>query len=402
MKRFIITTFAVSIAAVGIASAQSHTTESVFREMESVLREIESNNTKLEALRHSAEAEKLENRTGISLDDPEIGFNYLWGGPASIGNRQDVSVTQGFDFGTITGLKNKVANERNELIEWQYKTERMSLLLEAKNCCIDLIYWNAVEDVLDTRLRNAEIVAEEMRKKLEQGEGNRIEYNNARLDLASVQNAHFKAHAEQSALLTELSRLNGGKRIDFTLAQFPDENFPEDFNLWYSEAESSSPVLAYVRQEIEVNRKELSLRKTSNLPSLTLGYMGEFTQGERYQGISFGISVPLWSNARKIRQAKAAVQAAQSREIDAKQQFYSKLEQQYTRAAALRAVAENSREYLEDSDNSSLLKKAVEEGEISVPEYLISLWIYYDAVNRYLEAEREYQKAFAELSSYRL
>ena len=44
MKRFIITTFAVSIAAVGIASAQSHTTESVFREMESVLREIESNN----------------------------------------------------------------------------------------------------------------------------------------------------------------------------------------------------------------------------------------------------------------------------------------------------------------------------------------------------------------------
>ena len=395
MKRFIITTFAVSIAAVGIASAQSHT-------MESVLREIESNNTKLEALRHSAEAEKLENRTGISLDDPEIGFNYLWGGPASIGNRQDVSVRQGFDFGTITGLKNKVANERNELIEWQYKTERMNLLLEAKTRCIDLIYWNAVEDVLDTRLRNAEIVAEEMRKKLEQGEGNRIEYNNARLELASVQNAHFKAHAEQSALLTELSRLNGGKRIDFTLAQFPDENFPEDFNLWYSEAESSSPVLAYVRQEIEVNRKELSLRKTSNLPSLTLGYMGEFTQGERYQGISFGISVPLWSNARKIRQAKAAVQAAQSREIDAKQQFYSKLEQQYTRTAALRAVAENSREYLEDSDNSSLLKKAVEEGEISVPEYLISLWLYYDAVNRYLEAEREYQKAFAELSSYRL
>ena len=160
MKRFIITTFAVSIAAVGIASAQSQT-------MESVLREIESNNTKLEALRHSAEAEKLENRTEISLDDPEIGFNYLWGGPASIGNRQDVSVAQGFDFGTITGLKNKVANERNELIEWQYKTERMNLLLEAKNCCIDLIYWNAVEDVLDTRLRNAEIIAEEMNGRFE-------------------------------------------------------------------------------------------------------------------------------------------------------------------------------------------------------------------------------------------
>ncbi|MBK6964392.1 MAG: hypothetical protein IPH20_10765 [Bacteroidales bacterium] len=42
---------------------------------------IERNNTTLSALRKSVEAEKLGNRTGIYLQNPEAGFNYLWGVP---------------------------------------------------------------------------------------------------------------------------------------------------------------------------------------------------------------------------------------------------------------------------------------------------------------------------------
>ena len=161
-------------------------------------------------------------------------------------------------------------------------------------------------------------------------------------------------------------------------------------------------MLAYVRQEIEVSRKELSLSRTGNLPSLSVGYMGEFTLGQRYQGVSVGISVPLWSNARRVRQAKAAVQAAQSRELDAKQQFYGNLETQYLRASGLKSVAENSRGTLETSDNRELLKKAMEAGEISVPDYLVGIGLYHDALKQTLDAEREYQRAYAELSAFEL
>lgn len=61
-----------------------------------VLGSIEQNNTTLKALRETADAQKLANRTGIFLSDPEIGFNYLWGNPSSAGNRQDINVTQSF------------------------------------------------------------------------------------------------------------------------------------------------------------------------------------------------------------------------------------------------------------------------------------------------------------------
>ena len=96
------------------------------------LKAIEENNKTLKALKETAEAQKLENKTGIYLSNPEVGFNYLWGNPVDMGNRNDFNISQTFDIPTITGMKSKMANERNGLVEWQYKAERMRILLEAK------------------------------------------------------------------------------------------------------------------------------------------------------------------------------------------------------------------------------------------------------------------------------
>lgn len=367
-----------------------------------VLKEVEQNNTTLKALRQSADAQKIENLTGIMLEDPEIGFSYLWGGPAAIGNRQDVSVTQTFDFGTLAGMKRKVAQEKNSLVEWEYLSQRMEILLEAELLCIELTHLNALAAVLEERAGNASTIAENQRSKLEHGEGNILEYNNSLLELGNAENSLAAVKAQQEAALSKLAGLNGGCRTGFTATDYAREAFPADFDSWYAEAQSRNPVLAYVRGEIELSRKELSLSKTGNLPSLSVGYMGEFTLGQRYQGVSLGVSIPLWSNARRVRQAKAAVQAAQSREADAKQQFYSKLEAQYTLASSLKEVAENSRRTLDSADNRTLLRKALDEGEISMQDYLVSLGFYYDALERTMNAELEYHKALAELYSYTL
>lgn len=367
-----------------------------------VLKEVEQNNTTLKALRQSADAQKIENLTGIMLEDPEIGFSYLWGGPAAIGNRQDVSVTQTFDFGTLAGMKRKVAQEKNSLVEWEYLSQRMEILLETELLCIELTHLNALAAVLEERTGNAATIAESQRSKLEHGEGNILEYNNSLLELGNAENELAAVKAQKEAALAKLSGLNGGCKIEFSTTDYTSEAFPADFDSWYAEAQDRNPVLAYIRGEIELSRKELSLSKTGNLPSLSVGYMGEFTLGQRYQGVSLGVSIPLWSNARRVRQAKAAVQAAQSREADAKQQFYSKLEAQYTLASSLKEVAENSRRTLDSADNRTLLRKALDEGEISMQDYLVSMGFYYDALERTMNAELEYHKSVAELYSYTL
>ena len=367
-----------------------------------VLQEIEENNTTLKALREAATAQKLENRTDILLPDPEIGFNYLWGSPSPIGNRTDINVSQSFDIATVSGLKGKVADKKNEMIDWQYKADRMNLLLEAKQHCIDLIYYNALLKELYARRTQAQAIEQAQKKRLDSGDGNALEYNNVKLGLASVDGEIARMEAERNGVLSQLTRLNGGKPVELTATEFESVQLPTDFVSWYEAAEAKNPVLAYVRQEAELGKKQLSLNKSMSLPSFSAGYMSEKTAGEHFQGITLGISVPLWSNKNRVRQAKAAIEAAEVRREDARIQFYGNLENLYHRVAGLKAAADTYRSALQSADNRPLLQKALDAGEISVIDYLVDTGFYYDAVSKALDAEREYAKAYAELCAVEL
>ena len=109
-----------------------------------VFQSIEENNSTLIALRKTADAQMLENKTGIYLSNPEVEFGYLWGKPDLIGNRIEFSATQAFDIPTITGMRSRLADKQNVSVEMLLKAERMSILLSAKQLCLDLIYYNSI------------------------------------------------------------------------------------------------------------------------------------------------------------------------------------------------------------------------------------------------------------------
>ena len=113
---------------------------------EQLLRDIEQNNTTLKALRDQAEAQALQNKTGITLPDPEVEFAYLWGSPSGVPGRTDFAVSQSFDMPTLLGSRRRVAEGENALLGLQYKQERIALLLEARLAIVDLIFANATRD----------------------------------------------------------------------------------------------------------------------------------------------------------------------------------------------------------------------------------------------------------------
>lgn len=367
-----------------------------------VLSSIEENNTTLKALREQAEADKLQNKTGIFLDNPEVGFNYLWGSPTDIGNRTDFSVSQTFDIPTITGMKSRLANGKNNLVEWQYKADRMNILLEAKQYCIELVYYNSLLKELYLRLEHAQTIAKGYKDRMDRGDVSILEYNKVNLNLSTIQGEISRMEVEREALFAQLKRLNGGIEVVFNDSDYGNRELPLNFDEWYVQAEDKNPILAYVRNEIEVSQKQVSLSKAMNLPKFTAGYMSEKVVGQRYQGVSLGISIPLWSNKNQVKQAKAAVAAAQSREADTKQQFYSQLQIQYSKAMGLKTTADKYRQSLANVNNTILLKKALDAGEISLLDYMVEMGLYYDNVNQTLAAERDYQLAFAELAAVEL
>ena len=370
--------------------------------VETALKAIEENNNTLKALKETTKSQKLENKTGIYLSNPEVGFNYLWGNPSTIGNRTDFSISQAFDIPTITGMKNKIADERNSLAEWQYKAERMNILLEAKQYCIELIYFNALKKELDIRLQHAQTIASGYQNRLNSGDANILEYNKAQLRLSATTGEIARIDVERNALLSQLKRLNGGLDIVMDDYQFNQKQLPLNFDDWYLQAEQKNPILAYIKQEVVVSQKQVSLNKAKGLPTFSAGYMSENVVGQRFQGLTMGVSVPLWENKNRVKQAKSAVVAAQARQTDSKQQFYNQLQIQYNRALGLKNTAESYRKSLVMANSTELLKKALDAGEISLLNYMVELGLYYNMVNQTLEAERDYQKALAELSAVEL
>lgn len=392
MRKYIILIAVLAVA--GPAAAQ--------QTIDAVLQQIERNNTTLEALRKQTEADKLQNKTGITLPDPEVSFDYLWGDPSSIGNRKDFGVTQSFDIATIAGSRRRVADAQNGLLDVEYRAGRMTVLLEAKQTCIQLIYYNALKAELEQRLAHAQAVADFYDRQLADGNANRLEVNKARLSLSAAQGELRRNEVERTNLLAELQRLNGGEPIAFEQAAYAQPVLPQDFEAWYDEAAAANPVLAYARQNVELKRREMKLGKLTGLPQISAGYMSELVPESNFRGITLGLSVPLWSNRNRVKQAKAAVVAAELQQKDATVQFYERLRNQYGRTLGLQRTAGEYRKALAELDNTQLLRKALDAGEISLLDYIVELGLYYTTVDDALAAERDYELALTELQSVML
>lgn len=368
--------------------------------VDSVLANIERNNTTLVALRKNVEAEKLGNRTGVYLQNPEAGFNYLWGSPDAIGNRTDISIKQSFDFPTAYGYRRQIADSRNLQADYEYQRQRIDILLNARLLFADLIYMNTVIEAHEKRLTHAQDIADAFQLMYEKGEVSILEHNKAQLNLLNIKKEAEMSDIERNSIQEQLSAMNGGISFTLNLSSFAQPVLPSDFDQWYSKAEQNNPALQWLKQEIEVKMQQEKLNRALSLPKTSAGYMSEKVVGEQFQGVTIGVSIPLWENKNTVKYAQAQTLALQSMEIDSKLQFYNQLKIQFSKAVSLQKTALEYRQLIESSNNAVLLKKALDAGEITLINYLIELSFTYSAMDNLLKTEYDLNKALSVLAQY--
>lgn len=368
----------------------------------SVLNQIESNSTTLSAIRQQIEAQKIENRTDIFLNDPEVEFSYLWGKPSEIGTQRELSVTQSFDFPTAYAHRSKISKMRNNNLELQYKSERLNILLNAKQICINIAYNNALNKEYEARLENAQQIAKSYQSRFDAGDASILEKNKALINLTTVENEKKLIDIERKTLLSELKALNGGIEITFDDTEILNAPISSDFNSWYADAEIKSPTLQYLSQQIDIDKQQVKLNTALSLPKFTAGYASEKTFGEDFKGITVGISIPLWENKNKVKLAKAQVKSTELLLEDSKLQFYTHLQQLHKTTFGLQESAQTYRSSILNNNNEELLKKALDAGQISLIEYLLESEYYYDVKNKMLEAERDFNLSLTELRAIEL
>lgn len=366
---------------------------------DNVLKEIEMNNTTLKAYREKANADKIGNKTGINMANPEVEFGYLWGSPSGEGNRVDLNVTQSFDFPTAYRYKTQLSDGKNQQVDMIYDQQKVEILQQARLICVELVYQTKMNKILSNRLKQARELSDAYQKSFDQGNIDVLERNKTKLNLLNAEKALQINEVDLNLSKSELQRLNGG--LDITeFNRYSDFTFPLNFIEWFAIVKANNPSLRVAEQEVALSRKQEQLTRALNLPKITAGYASERVSGTTFQGVSVGVSIPLWEGKNTVKHQKAQTVALQMQREDSELQFRNTLKNQYDKAKKLSLLLKEYEDALSVTSSQDLLKMALDKGQLSLINYLLELSVYYETVDKYLETERDYQLAVAELQQW--
>lgn len=392
------------VLSVGCLTAGAQQTPVVAKSIDEVLQSVRQNNKMLKAGESQTEALKLQARSENNLADPTVTYSHLWGNHEGMGFTGELVASQAFDFPTLYAQRGKLNQERFRTFDAQQSALRQQILLQTELACMDLIYLNRLQALLDERLHNAEELSRFYDTQLEKGATNIIEVNKIELELLNARNETRQNEAARKAKLEELKALNGGVAIEFTDSLYRSVlEYPVSFEAFQLEALGELPEVNELVWSEAAAERQIAVAKNQWLPNLTVGYrMNPSSGGERFNGFIVGVSIPLFSNRNKVKQAKAEHYAANQRLSGVMKTQTAALHQLWTKAGELKKSVDEYATVLEQQNSIALLNKAIQAGQLSMVEYFVNVTTFYQSMQNYLQLQNDYQKTLAEMYRFKL
>lgn len=361
------------------------------------LKQILENNQELKLAKSEADRMRIEAKIGLTPNNPEIEYGYLWGSEALNGNRVDFSIKQSFDFPTVYANRYKLSKLKGNHAQLYYRSVEEQLVLKTMNVLIDLIYKNKQLSVLKERLKNVDMVEQMTNKMFKEGEVGRIETDKASLQSINLLSEYDLCLSDIEVLMTELKVLNGGIVLNINANLYPE--YLDVSNLDGLEKSFIYDDLSIVRlqSEIEMSNQEIQLSKSELFPEISFSYVSESIRDEQLKGFKGGIIIPLWQKRNTVKHSKIALnmkEAEKGYEIQRKAADWEKHYSLYkSRSERLNSMSE----ILDRIVPYKSLLMAFEFGEISLLNYIIESSFYYKSEDNLLRLEKEMYKALAEL-----
>lgn len=360
------------------------------------LDKIINNNPGMVASFAALDAEKAENLTGLNLANPEVGLSYQWGVPSDVPDKKTIDVSQEFDFATLSGAKKRLAKVKNKGAEAAFRQSLRAVAAEADALMTDIVYQRRLAQHYDSAINLMNRTLSAGKAALEQGQITIVDFNGIRMDLNALETDRQLNEIDYQNNLSSLAALGGSTNINWTSSDYADYNLPADFSQWLEENRVKSDGVIQARAEQNVAEGEISLRKSENLPTFSLGYTSELVKDANYHGVTLGIGLPLWANAGRVKAARAAANAAQIAGEKAALDFELKQRALYDKALVTGRMLENTRTMARDCDIHRELDKLFSSGQISAHEYMAQLLSLLELNKKVIESEYAWQKALAD------
>ena len=407
MKRILILAVALALTAKG------HAQEG----MEAILQQIARNNKALQANTQLIALQKLESKATNNLANPTLSYSHLWDSDDKNITVGELVISQSFDFPSLYATRNRVSRLKSTALDAQSAAVRQQVLLQAQQLCLDIVLLHQQQQLLDERLKNAEELAQMYAERLKTGDANALETNKINLELLNVRTESRTNATTLQNKLKELTALNGNLPLApgrpqpepampgpeaLGLTDYTPTPLPADFTPVLNELLAADPALQALQHESAAARKQVSVSKQGWLPQLELGYRRNTETHHPLNGIVVGFSFPLFENRHQVKMAKSQALNVDYQKEDALLQASSALWQLYDEARSLQQSIDEYKETFARQRDLSLLRKALEGGEISMIEYFVEVSVVYQSKANLLLLENQYQKVMAQMYKSRL
>lgn len=123
--------------------------------------------------------------------------------------------------------------------------------------------------------------------------------------------------------------------------------------------------------------------------------------GQRFNGIHASMTLPIWEQKHRIQQQQGQVVFAELNLQSHTNEHILNIKEKYQRHEKLGKLLNDYRLAISSANNSSLLNKAFQLGEITMLEYFLENSIYQNVIQHFLKTEYNYQVEKAKLLQYK-
>ncbi|AYN66456.1 TolC family protein [Euzebyella marina] len=372
------------------------------RNIGELLNEIEQNNIELKAYQSLIDGQKLQNKSGNNLPDPQLSGYYLPFGDHQTDDYTEFEISQSFEFPSVYAARNKWNNLKAEQLQAAYGEKRQEILLKAKKWLIDFFILQKRKTIEDERKKQSQEVYEQMQELFNREQVGILDLNKAKVAWIQEQFVVEQLEAEIQNQKTALQALNGNQPLGLDNLQL---NIPFQIqtvaDLW-NEKLAKDPKILELKAYEAAAQQNVKLEKTKILPDLSLGYNYQGVNGNNYSGVYGGLTIPLWNSKNKVKAAEANYKYQQSNTQVVQQMLYAQLQQEYNQYQLLLEKYTEYQDTIETLNSEELLFKAYSLGEYSFLEYYMEVQFYRDATDRILQMEKQLQLLQAQLLIHQL
>lgn len=366
-----------------------------------LLQAVERHSPGLQSAAATARSNQIEARTGNTLPDPELEYIHSWGSSGAVGE-DEFTATQGFDFPTAYVQRTRAARAREDAAQASYRQVRMETLLQARLAVQEILYLQKRIEVDSLRLADAEFARQIARVRAQAGDITSIEENRIEFQSLSARNNLTRTRMALETALTSLSSLSGlslGADVQIEPMPLPALAPLEQV---LEQAYAADPALSAARASGQAAQADRRLAVSLALPKFSAGYKYSSSDGAKFHGVVAGMSIPLFESRNTVRLARARQAEVEATTLALETNLTADLTAKYSQACRLEAMSRTYQSGGEGAEKSALLRKALQEGSLTILEYFTELDPVYRHMDEVNELLYNYRSLLIELNKYAL